>query len=65
VKIQQLRFKNLNSLEGEWLIDFSAPEFESEGLFVITGPKGVGKTTILDAICLALYGRSPRLDRIN
>jgi len=65
MKIQQLRFKNLNSLEGEWHIDFTVPEFESEGIFVITGPTGVGKTTILDAICLALYGCTPRLDRIT
>jgi len=65
MKIQHLRFKNLNSLEGEWQIDFTAPEYESEGIFVITGPTGVGKTTILDAFSLALYGRTPRLDRIN
>lgn len=65
MKIKHLRFKNLNSLEGEWSIDFTVPEFESEGIFVITGPTGVGKTTILDAICLALYGRTPRLDRVN
>jgi len=65
MKIQHLRFKNLNSLEGEWQIDFTAPEFESEGIFVITGPTGVGKTTVLDAFSLALYGRTPRLDRIN
>lgn len=32
---------------------------------VITRPTGAGKSTILDAICLALYGRTPRLHRIN
>lgn len=65
MKILQLRFKNLNSLVGEWQIDFSHPVFAEEGIFAITGQTGSGKTTILDAISLALYGRTPRLDRIT
>lgn len=65
MKILQLRFKNLNSLYGEWLIDFSTPEFTSNGIFAITGPTGAGKSTILDAICLALYGATPRLGKIT
>lgn len=64
MKILQLRFKNLNSLQGEWLIDFSAPDFAANGIFAITGPTGSGKSTVLDAICLALYGETPRLARI-
>lgn len=62
MKIISLRFKNINSLKGEWKIDFSQEPFISSGLFAITGATGAGKTTLLDAICLALYHRTPRLN---
>ncbi|MBT6879268.1 MAG: AAA family ATPase, partial [Gammaproteobacteria bacterium] len=65
MKILKLRFKNLNSLYGEWVIDFSDSEYSSNGIFALTGPTGAGKSTILDAICLALYGATPRLGRIT
>ena len=65
MKILSLRFKNLNSLCGEWFIDFTAPEYALDGIFAITGPTGSGKSTILDAISLALYGQTPRLEKIN
>lgn len=58
MKILSLRLKNLNSLKGEWKVDFTAEPFASNGLFAITGPTGAGKTTLLDAICLALYPRN-------
>ncbi|QOL13721.1 AAA family ATPase [Dickeya dianthicola] len=61
MKILSLRLKNLNSLQGEWKIDFTREPFASNGLFAITGPTGAGKTTLLDAICLALYHQTPRL----
>ncbi|MCP4342193.1 MAG: AAA family ATPase [Desulfobulbaceae bacterium] len=65
MKILNLRFKNLNSLYGEWTINFTSPEYLSSGIFAITGPTGAGKSTILDAICLALYGETPRLKKIT
>jgi exonuclease SbcC len=60
-----IRLKNLNSLEGEWFIDLTDPAYLRDGIFVITGPTGAGKSTILDAVCLALYGQTPRLDRLS
>ena len=65
MRILKVRFKNLNSLAGEWEIDLTHPAFQSDGIFAITGPTGAGKSTILDAICLALYGRTPRLNKVT
>jgi len=65
MRILEVRFNNLNSLSGEWAIDFTHPAYTSNGIFAITGPTGAGKTTILDAICLALYGRTPRLNKVT
>ncbi len=65
MKILSLRLKNINSLKGEWKIDFTTEPFASNGLFAITGSTGAGKTSLLDAICLALYHETPRLKTIS
>lgn len=65
MKILSLRLKNLNSLKGEWTIDFTKAPFVENSLFAITGPTGAGKSTLLDAICLALYHETPRLKNIS
>lgn len=65
MKILKLKFKNLNSLYGAWEIDFTDRRYDRYGIFSIIGPTGSGKTTILDAICLALYGRTPRLKSVG
>ncbi|HLC15144.1 MAG TPA: AAA family ATPase, partial [Thermodesulfovibrionia bacterium] len=61
MKILSLRFRNLNSLKGEFFIPFNEPPLSEVGIFAITGPTGGGKTTILDALSLGLYGETPRL----
>jgi exonuclease SbcC len=60
MKILSIRIKNLASLEGITEIDFTQEPLSSAGIFAITGPTGAGKSTILDALCLALYGKTPR-----
>ncbi len=65
MKILSIRLKNINALKGEWKIDFTQEPFNGSSLFAITGPTGAGKTTLLDAICLALYSRTPRLSTLS
>lgn len=62
MKILKLTCKNINSLLGENEIDFTQSVFTNDGLFAITGKTGAGKSSILDAISLALYGKTPRVE---
>ena len=61
--IETITLCNITSLEGEHTIDFTAEPLRSAGLFAITGDTGAGKSSLLDAICLALYGTAPRLEQ--
>lgn len=63
MKILAIRGRNLASLEGEFEVDFTAEPLLSAGIFAISGPTGAGKSTILDAMCLALFARTPRTDQ--
>ena len=63
MKILSIHFKNINSLEGENRVNFEQSPFTDTGVFAITGPNGSGKTSILDAITLGLYGETFRFDR--
>ncbi|MEM6317942.1 MAG: AAA family ATPase [Bacteroidota bacterium] len=56
MKILKIGLKNLNSLRLETTIDFTASPLSDVGLFAIVGDTGAGKTTILDAMTLGLYG---------
>lgn len=60
VKILRIKLRNLNSLRGEHVVDFTRPPLAGASIFAITGPTGAGKSTLLDAMTLALYGRAAR-----
>src|ERR1019366_6965905 len=60
MRILAVRGQNLASLT-QFSINFEEEPISSSGIFAITGPTGSGKSTILDAICLALYDALPRL----
>ena len=62
MKITRIELCNLASIEGEAVIDFEKEPLLSAGIFAISGPTGSGKSTILDALCLALYDKIPRFE---
>lgn len=61
MKLKSLTIHNIASLEDAKL-DFQNDPLDSARLFLICGDTGAGKSTLLDAICLALYNKTPRLD---
>lgn len=50
----KLVMKNIGPFNGTVEVDFS----KYKGIFLIAGDTGAGKTTILDAICYAFFGRT-------
>ncbi len=64
MRIKKIEFNNINNIKGHTEIDFSEEPLNSAGIFVITGPTGSGKTTILDVITLALFNKIPRFKGI-
>lgn len=60
MKLKKLTIDNIASIEHA-VIDFDAAPLANEHLFLITGETGAGKSTIIDSLCLALYGDTPRL----
>ena len=60
MKLKKLTIHNIASIE-DATIDFDAQPLADAEVFLITGKTGAGKSTILDAICLALFDKTPRL----
>lgn len=60
MRILTIRLRNLASIEGTFEVDFTKEPLRAAGIFAISGPTGAGKSTILDALCLALYDKTPR-----
>lgn len=63
MRILNIFFKNINSLEGEGQIHFDQGPIADSGVFAITGPNGSGKSSILDVITLGLYGETFRFGK--
>ena len=59
MKLHRLAFTAIGPFPGTEVIDFTA--FDDSGLFLLEGPTGAGKSTIIDAITFALYGDVARL----
>ncbi|MBT2250058.1 SMC family ATPase [Arthrobacter sp. BHU FT2] len=57
MRIHRLRISGFGPFAGTEDIDFD--ELSGHGLFLLNGPTGAGKTSVLDAICFALYGSVP------
>lgn len=61
MRILSIRGKNLASLQGEFEVRLDAGPLAEAGVFAIVGRTGSGKSTLLDALCLALFNKTPRL----
>lgn len=60
MKVLNLKVAGFGPYRSEQFVDFT--RFDNDGLFLIAGPTGAGKSSVLDAIMYALYGNTPRYD---
>lgn len=60
MRMLSVQMRGFGPFKGAQAVDFTA--FDDSGIFLIGGRTGAGKSTILDAICFALYGSVPRYE---
>ncbi|MGW2480861.1 AAA family ATPase [Streptomyces sp. NPDC001571] len=57
MRLHRMRVTAFGPFAGSQEVDFDA--LSTAGLFLLHGPTGAGKTSVLDAVCFALYGAVP------
>jgi len=60
VKLHRLELTGFGPFRDTQSVDFDA--FDDDGVFLISGRTGAGKSSILDGVSFALYGSVPRYD---
>ncbi|MBU4465419.1 MAG: SMC family ATPase, partial [Actinobacteria bacterium] len=60
MKLHRLEIEGFGPFRDRQLVDFDA--FADDGIFLIAGRTGAGKSSLLDGVCFALYGGVPRYD---
>ena len=60
MKLHRLELEGFGPFLDAQTVDFDA--FADDGIFLITGRTGAGKSSVLDGVCYALYGGVPRYD---
>jgi exonuclease SbcC len=57
MRLHRLQVNAFGPFAGTEIVDFD--QLSDSGLFLLHGPTGAGKSSVLDAVCFALYGRVP------
>ena len=65
MRILRITVNNIASLAGTHTVDFTCDPLRSAGLYGISGATGAGKSSLLDALCLALFDATPRLKHVG
>jgi exonuclease SbcC len=60
VKLHRLELEGFGPFRERQIVDFDA--FADDGIFLIAGRTGAGKSSVLDGVCFALFGGVPRYD---
>ena len=63
MRIRNVTIEGFGPFKHKQYVDFNA--FDADGLFLIAGETGAGKTSLLDAIAYALYNKTPRWDNVS
>lgn len=63
MRLHRLELEGFGPFRERQVVDFDA--FAADGIFLIAGRTGAGKSSVLDGVCFALYGGAPRYDGVE